>query len=143
VLLTRFNLAYGYIDQHGWVATFNDVAGASFPSNEMKALRSVCSRVLQATESGRFRKLQFHGPELLTLLTKLALAGSNDCLNHLLHFHRSVQRSRRGGGAWLREEQGKIVMQVSGYNGYKTDAAFPSFKLNVVRQLLADLGKVA
>ena len=142
VLLSRFDRAYGYIDQHGWVADFNDVASASFPSDEMNVLRSVCSGVLQATESLRFRQLQFHGPELLTLLAKLAHAGPNDCLNYLLHFHRSVQRSRRGGGAWLREEQGKVVMQVSGYNGYKSDAAFPSFKLNVVRQLLDDLGRV-
>ena len=143
VLLSRFNRAYGHIDQHGWVADFNDVAVASFPSDEMEVLRSVCSGVLKATENGRFRKLQFHGPELLKLLVTLADAGPNDCLTHLLDFHRGVQRSRRGGGAWLRDEQGKIVMQVPGYNGYKSDASFPSFKLNIVRQLLADLGRLA
>ena len=141
VLLSRFDRAYGYIDQHGWVANFTAVADASFPSHERNVLRSACSGVLRATDSGKFRKLQFHGPELLTLLIKLTQAGSHDCFTHLLDFHRNVQRTRRGGGAWLREEQGKVVMQVHGYNGYKTNAVFPSFKLNVVRQLLADLGR--
>lgn len=142
LLLARFDRAYGYVDQHGWVADSNAVADACFPPDEMDALRLACARFLQATESGRFRKLQFHGSELLTLLTKLSHAGTRDCFDQLLHFHRSVQRSRRGGGAWLREEQGKVVMQVAGYSGYKSDAAFPSFKLNVVRQLLADLGRL-
>jgi hypothetical protein len=142
LLLARFDRAYGYVDQHGWVADSNAVADASFPPDEMDALRSACAAVLQSTESGRFRQLQFHGPELLTLLTKLSHAASRDCFDHLLQFHRSVQRSRRGGGAWLREEQGKVVMQVAGYNGYKSDAAFPSFKLNVVRKLLEDLGRL-
>ena len=109
----------------------------------MEELRFACNGVLEATESNRFRQLQFHGPELLTLLSKLTISGPRDCIDHLLQFHRSVQRSRRGGGAWLRDEQGKIVMQVPGYNGYKSDAAFPGFKLNVVRQLLNDLGRLS
>jgi hypothetical protein len=142
LLLGRFNRAYGYVEQHGWVADVEQVAKASFPADEMKSLRNACAEVLETAESGRFRKLEFHGPELLGLLTKLSHAGSGECFEHLLHFHRGIQRSRRGGGGWLREEQGKIVMQVAGYSGYKTDAAYPSFKLNVVRQLLADLGRL-
>lgn len=142
LLLARFNRAYEHVDQHGWIADSNAVAHASFPADEMDALRSACGGVLQATGSSQFRKLQFHGPELLTLLTKLSHAGPRDCFDQLLQFHRSVQRSRRGGGAWLREDQGKIVMQVAGYTGYKSDAVFPSFKLNVVRQLLIDLGRL-
>ncbi len=142
VLLSRFDRAYSYVDQHGWVADLDVVANTAFPLGEMKILRKVSSGVLRTTESGRFRKLQFHGPELLTLLTKIIQAEPRDCFNHLLDFHRCVQRSRRGGGSWLREEQGKVVMQVPGYNGYKTEASFPTFKLNVVRQLLADLGRL-
>lgn len=142
LLLGRFNRAYGYVEQHGWVADLEQVAKASFPADEMRSLRNACAEVLETAESGRFRKLEFHGPELLGLLTKLSHAGSGECFEHLLHFHRGIQRSRRGGGGWLREEQGKIVMQVAGYSGYKTDAAYPSFKLNVVRQLLADLGRL-
>src|SRR5262249_6360691 len=117
-------------------------AGDSFPAGEMGALGSACPAVLEASESGRFRKLQFHGPDFLTLLAKLTEAGPRPCLELLLQFHRAVQRTRRGGGAWLREDQDKLVMQVPGYNGYKSDAAFPSFKLNAVGQLLRDLGRL-
>ena len=142
VLLVRFDRAYGYVDQHGWVADFDAVADAGFPADEANELRSCCAAVLSAHEARRFRKLQFHGPELLTLLNKLTTSGPNESLMHLIAFHKSVQRSRRGGGSWLREEQGKLVMQVAGYNGYKSEAVFPNFKLNVVRRLLEDLGRL-
>lgn len=143
VLLACFDRAYGYVDQHGWVADADRVAIAAFPPEDMEDVRSACHGVLEAAESKRFRKLQFHGSELLNLLSRLVVSSARDCLGHLLQFHRSVQRSRRGGGAWLRDEQGKVVMQVTGYNGYKSAAVFPSFKLNVVRQLLADLGRLS
>lgn len=142
LLLRRFDRAYGYVDEHGWVADFASVAEASFPENEAKELRSLCVSLHSAHDAWKFRKLQYHGPEFLSLLTKLSSSGPTDSLEYLLTFHRAVQRSRHGGGAWLREEQGKLVMQVAGYNGYKSEAGFPAFKLNVVRQLLADLGRL-
>ena len=142
VLLTRFNRTYGYVDRHGPVAEFSAVADASFPVGvEMEELRKACAALQQAIGAARFRRLQYHGPQLLNLLIKLTEAGSDDCLVHLLDFHSRVQRSRRGGGAWLRREQGKVILQMGGYNGYKSDARFPEFKLDVVRGLLADLGK--
>lgn len=142
VLLRRFDRAYGYVDEHGWVADFGEVAEAAFPRKEARELRDACGAVLAAQDARRFRKLQYHGPELITLLTKLNSSGPGDSLDHLLTFHRAVQRSRRGGGAWVRDEQGKLVMQVAGYNGYKSEAGFPGMKLNVVRQLLSDLGRL-
>jgi stalled ribosome alternative rescue factor ArfA len=72
----------------------------------------------------------------------MASANATDCLQHLLNFHQRVQRSRRGGGSWLRPENDKLVMQVAGYSGYKSEVAFPSLKLGVVRRLLADLGRL-
>ena len=143
VLLVRFDRAYGYVDQHGWVADFNTVAEAGFPADEANELRSCCTAVLSAHDARQFRKLQYHGPDLLTLVGRLTTSGPSESLAHLIAFHKSVQRSRRGGGSWLREEQGKLVMQVAGYNGYKSEAGFPNFKLNVVRRLLEDLGRLA
>lgn len=143
VLLSRFDRAYEFVDGHGWVASFEDVAAASFPRREAKEVRAACRAVLGAHGSLRFRKLQFHGSELITLLTKLATSGPEASLDQLLAYHRAVQRSRRGGGAWIRQEEGKLVMQVAGYNGYKSAAAFPGMKLNVVGTLLADLGRLA
>jgi hypothetical protein len=124
VLLRRFDRAYGYVDEHGWVAEFPEIAEAAFPIKESTEVREACTAVLTAHDATRFRKLQYHGPEFVSLLTKLRSSGPADSLEHLLAFHRAVQRSRRGGGAWIRNEQGKLVMQVAG------------------RQLLADLGRI-
>lgn len=74
LLLARFDQAYGYVDQHGWVADANAVANSAFPADDMEKLRSACNGVLEATESKRFRQLQFHGPELITLLSKLTFS---------------------------------------------------------------------
>ena len=142
VLLSRFHRAYGYVDQHGWVANFGEVAGAAFPEDGMTELRTACAAVLEASGASRFRKLAFHGSELLSLLGKLASSDATNCLEHLLSFHQRVQRSRRGGGTWLRREHEKLVMQVAGYSGYKSEVVFPGFKLGVVRRLLVDLGRL-
>ncbi|CAN0628122.1 conserved protein of unknown function [Burkholderia multivorans] len=142
LLLQRFNRAYGHVHEHGWVADFKETANASFPDFEANELRQACTAMLDAEESKRFKALQFHGPDFLTLLKRLVSSPSTDSLGHMLEFHRVVQRSRRGGGAWLRNEQGKIVMQVAGYSGHTAEAGFPPLKLNVVRQLLDDLGKL-
>jgi hypothetical protein len=141
-LLQRFDRAYGYVNNNGWVADFRAVAEKAFPDNETNQLRALCSALLSALEGKRFRNLQFHGPEFLTLSAKLTSSDANESLNHLLGYHRTVQRSRRGGGAWLRAEEGKLVIQVAGYRGYQSEADFPNLKLNVVTQLLADLGRL-
>ncbi|MDG2539821.1 hypothetical protein P5Y53_19235 [Dyella jiangningensis] len=142
LLLGRFNRAYRYIEEHGWVADIAAVAAACFPGDEAEELSQACWDLLNVPGCRRFAALQFHGPDFLALIRRLVTSGPTDSLEHLLAFHRAVQRSRRGGGAWLRAEHGKLLMQVPGYAGYTTDAGFPSFKLNVVRQLLEDLGKL-
>jgi hypothetical protein len=142
VLLGRFDAAYGCAYQGGLVQDSGVVAAAAFPADEMRGLQEACVGLLSAAQSGRFRKLQFHGPEFLALLTRLTNSGPHECLEALLHYHRGVQRTRRGGGAWLQQELGKIVVQVPGYNGYTSEAGFPSFKLHSVRQLLTDLGRL-
>lgn len=142
LLLRRFDRAYGHVDEHGWVADFAAVAAESFPNNEATELRRACIALLEAPDARRFGGLQFHGPDFLKLLRKLASSTAAASLEHMLAFHRAVQRTRRGGGSWLRTEQGKLVMQVAGYAGHTAEAEFPGLKLNVVRQLLADLGRL-
>ncbi len=142
-LLGCFDRAYEFVDQHGWVADVDAVANAAFPDSEMARLSSLCEALHEAKESLRFGKLAFHGPDFLSLVIKLGGSNRNACFEHLLMYHRVVQKSRRGSGAWIRQEQNKIVMQVAGYNGYKTQPGFPGFKLGMVRQLLEDLGMLA
>lgn len=143
-VLGRFNRAYGYVHDHGWTADAADVAHEAFPAGEMARLRSFCADMLSVADVARFRKLQFHGPDFATLVGRLAGASDpSDALNQLLAYHRAVQRTRRGGGAWLRDQQGKLVLQVADYGGYRYPTAFPDLKFGVVRRLLSDLGRIA
>jgi hypothetical protein len=142
VLLSRFNRAYDYVDRHGSIVGFGTVSQVAFPESEMPQLRYVASKLLDAKNASRFNKLPFYGREFLTLLKQLSGAESIECLRHLLIFQRTVQRSRRGGGEWLREENGKLAMRVPGYNGAQNPGAFPNLKLDVVRSLLRDLGRI-
>lgn len=141
-LLDRFNRAYGHVVERGWVADIDEAARAAFPRNEMKALRVACKTARHAPGAARLRSLQYHGSSFLNLLDRLARSGPSDSLRHLLDYHRGVQKSRRGGGAWLHEERGKLIMQLAGYSGYRRPAGFPSFKLGAVGSLLEDLGKL-
>jgi hypothetical protein len=139
VLLGRFDAAYGYAYEHGWVPDFDDVATASFPPDEMPVLRASCSGALNAIESRRFRGLQFHGPEFLTLLSRLTEAEPTECLESLLNYHRSVQRSRRGGGAWLQQELGKIVVQAR-VQRLQERSGFSEFQAPFCAAALIDMG---
>ena len=141
-ILDRFDRAYGYLAEHAWVADFDVVARVCFPPDRADELRGLCNAMLLTRGIERFRELQFHGLGFLTLLEKLISTNSIDSLTHLLSFHQEVQQSRRVGGAWLRTNQDKLVLRVAEYNGYKLKPAFPGFKLNVVRGLLTDLGKL-
>ncbi|UFX46112.1 hypothetical protein HAP47_0005190 [Bradyrhizobium sp. 41S5] len=143
-VLGRFNRAYGYVHDHGWTADAADVALEAFPSGETGRLHSLCADMLSVADVARFRKLQFHGPDFVTLIGKLASASDpSSALDHLLTYHRVVQRTRRGGGAWLRDQQGKLLLQIADYGGYRYGTVFPDLKFGVVRRLLSDLGRIA
>lgn len=143
-VLGRFNRAYGYVHDHGWTADAADVALEAFPSGEMGRLHSLCADMLSVADVARFRKLQFHGPDFVRLIGKLAGASDpSSALDHLLAYHRVVQRARRGGGAWLRDQQGKLLLQIADYGGYRYATVFPDLKFGVVRRLLSDLGRIA
>ncbi|MCR9161597.1 MAG: hypothetical protein ACE37F_35480 [Nannocystaceae bacterium] len=141
-LLSRFNRAYEHVHSAGWVCGAGDAARAAFPAEEAASLAAACGAVLEAPGSKAFGKLQFHGKPMLRLLAELPGASSTTALDRLLRYHRAVQRSRRGGGAWLRQQDDKLLLQVTSYNGYKSEAQFPGFKLSVVERLLHDLGRV-
>ncbi|WP_075083651.1 hypothetical protein [Mariniblastus fucicola] len=141
-LLSCFDRAYGYVDSHGWIADFRHVASAAFPESESATTRNLCNAVQKASGCRKFGELKFHGPQFLSLVSKLMDAGPAEALEYLLAFHVAVQRTRRGSGAWFRREKTKLVMQVVGYGGFRKEQHFPSFKLNVVRRLLADLGRL-
>jgi len=142
VLLRRFNLAYDCVEKRGWIADFTTVAQASFPDKESKEIQTACKKLLDSHDVLEFSKLSYHGSEFIRLVRKLSTSGTIESLENLLQFHRSVQKTRRGGGSWLGEDHDRLVLQVPDYNGHNSEAGFPGMKLNVVMQLLADLGKL-
>lgn len=141
-LLCCFDRAYGYVDSHGWIADVRNVASTAFPESDLVTTRKLCSAVQKAAGCRKFGELKFHGPQFLSLVNKLMNADPTEALEHLLAFHMAVQRARRGSGAWFRREKDKLVMQVAGYGGFRKEQHFPSFKLNVARRLLEDLGRL-
>jgi hypothetical protein len=139
-LLTCFNRAYGYVDIRG-IADGAAVASEAFPPAELEALTLAAERLLACRELGRFGALAFHGRPFVSLMREILSTDRDAALTRVLEFHRGVQRSRRGGGSWLRQDDDKLAVQVSGYNGYRGEAGFPGFKIGVVRSLLFDLGR--
>ncbi len=143
LILDRFARAYGSIHTSDWIADFERTAAVAFPTEEMTEVRVACQNVLRAPAAARFRKLVFHGSPMMQLAVELLAADSSTSLDRLLVFHRAVQQSRRGGGSWIRRQDDKLILQVTNYTGHRSDAAFPNFKLWVVRSLLRDLGRFA
>lgn len=140
-LLERFNRAYRHVLDAGMIASFDVAANAAFPSADAAQLSAACEALLDSQASAAFRGLAFHGPAMMRLLSELHAADGATALDRLLHYHVVVQRSRRGGGSWIRRQQDKLVLQATNYNGYKADAGFPGFKLGIVHRLLLDLGR--
>lgn len=142
-LLEHFNRCYEEVFEAGWIANADSVAPAVFSRPETGLLRTRCATLLEHPLRSRFRELHFHGRPLLKLCSELASTDPTTCLEALLNYHREVQRSRRGGGAWIRRDGPKLTLQVTHYRGYRSEVAFPNFKLWTVRNLLRDLGRIA
>jgi hypothetical protein len=53
-----------------------------------------------------------------------------------------VQRERRRGEGWIRSERGTLVLLVTSYTARPQAQRFPSYKLDTVRRLLIDTGRL-
>lgn len=141
-LLDGFDRTYEHVVSAGWMVDGDAAAQAVFSRPATAELRRRCARLLEHPLRSRFSALAFHGRPFLALAARLVSADPAACLEALLDYHREVQRSRRGGGAWLLREGPKLTLQLTHYGGYKRDAAFPDFKLGTIRSLLRDLGRL-
>lgn len=143
VLLERFNRAYRHVDEDGWNSDPAAVAAAAFPREGDEELRRVTTALADSAGGSRIDNLTFHGRGFMTLARTLGDGAAADRLQRLLRYHGQVQQTRRGAAPWLKQEPGRLVMQLPGYTGHRSPAAFPPLKLNTVRQLLTDLGRMA
>jgi hypothetical protein len=141
-LVGAFDRTYASLDDAGWVAPRERIAAAAFGASDLLPLREACARLLDAPCVGEIRRFPAHGAAFLRLVDDLRAADTGAALDLLLAYHGAVQRDRRRGEGWIRDEAGKLVLVVTSYTARPDAPRYPSFKLDVVRSLLVDLGRV-
>lgn len=142
-LVTCFNLAFATALDGGWRVDAGRAATAAFGVGPGDALREACARLLDTPWAARFRELPMHGTEFLELVATLRDATPSIALEALVVFHATIHRQRRHATPWIRLDAGRLLVEVGAYGKRaRADGAFPSFKLNIVRSLLEDLGRL-
>ncbi|MBL8683569.1 MAG: hypothetical protein JNK05_30645 [Myxococcales bacterium] len=141
-VVNAFDRVYDRVSSSSWVIDSSKVASEVFNQRTRKALASASSRLLDAPRVSDIRRLPAHGAACLQLATQLFDADGPRALQLLLDYHNAVQKERRRGFGWLREDGSKLVLAVDSYTAYPNVHRFPSFKLDVVRTLLTDLGRL-
>jgi hypothetical protein len=142
-LLTSFNLAFASALDAGWRVDVARAATAGFGTGAGASLRDACARLLDTPWAARFHDLPMHGAEFLRLVTTLRDASPTVALEALVLFHATIHRQRRHATPWLRVDNERLVVDVGAYgNRAQAEGTFPSFKLNVVRSLMTDLGRL-
>jgi hypothetical protein len=141
-LVRGFDRVYTAITRSGWIVASEDVASAAFPSIVLQSLHLAARQLLDSPFVVAIRRFPMHGSACLRLATDLLDADASTTLKRLLAYHAGVQRERRRGVSWIREESGKLMLDVTSYTAHPDSARFPSFKLDAVRTLLTDMGRL-
>ncbi|MEZ4444900.1 MAG: hypothetical protein R3B72_37840 [Polyangiaceae bacterium] len=140
--LEAFNRVYDSVLRRGWVAPSAEVVEDAFDAELLTAWRDAASAFLDAPLVGRFRNLPVHAASLARLLGEVARGMTPpQLLEALLDHHTQVQTDRHTI-RWLRREGDRLVADLTRYRGHRAEAAFPDFKLGVVRRLLIDCGRL-
>ncbi|NVJ04367.1 hypothetical protein HUW63_03805 [Myxococcus sp. AM001] len=141
-LVGAFDRVYACLDGAGWVAPRERIGREALDARTLDSLKGACSALLSSPRVGEIRRLPMHGAAFLRLVEALVEADSLAALDLLLAYHSDVQRERRRGEGWIRNEAGRLVLVVTSYTARPEAARFPAFKLDVVRTLLTDLGRL-
>lgn len=141
-LVSAFDRVYSTVERGGWVMPKREVAAAAFAARQLKALQVTALRLPMAPCADEIRRLPMHGRECLRLAEDLPAADAATALDLLLGYHARVQRDRRRGAGWIRDEGDRLVLAVTSYSSHPDEPRFPSFKLDAVRTLLMDTGKL-
>jgi len=142
VLVAAFDRIYTHLDSAGWIAPRERIGRESFDTAALATLQGACESLLSAPCVSEIRKLPMHGAACLQLAEELRGADPITALDLILKYHSTVQRDRRRGEGWIRSEAGKLILVVTSYTARPETARFPSFKLDVVRTLLVDTGRL-
>jgi hypothetical protein len=141
-LVGAFDRVYATIDLAGWVVARGKVATSAFDSEHRAALQRAAEQLLDAPSVGEIRRFPMHGAACIRLAEDLRGTDAATTLDLLLAYHSLVQRERRRGSSWIRDDSGKLVLNVTSYTARPDAARFPSFKLDAVRTLLIDVGRL-
>ncbi|MBZ0118740.1 MAG: hypothetical protein K8H88_17195 [Sandaracinaceae bacterium] len=140
-VLRVFDRVYAAVADAGWQAPRPKVASDVLA--DRRALSDACARFLDAPELARIQRLPVHGAAAVRLAADLRTGTADDALARLLEYHHGVQRERRRGEAWIRDRAGHLTLSVTNYNARPELSRFPGYKLDVLRQLLVDVGRLS
>lgn len=141
-LLVVFDRVYASVRDAGWTAPVAKVASEALDAATLTSLREACRDLLDTPRASELRALPMHGGACMRLAEELAASDGATALDALLAYHAAVQRERRRGDGWIRADQGTLTLMVTSYTARPDAVRFPSFKLDVVRSLLMDTGRL-
>lgn len=141
-LLAGFDRVYAALHDGGWTVSSTRIVNKALDMATMSDVRAACRQLLDAPRVTDLRALPMHGVACLRLVEELSTADGATALDALLEYHASVQRDRRRGDGWIRSEAGNLLLVVTSYTARPDAARFPSFKLDTVRSLLVDTGRL-
>lgn len=141
-LLEAFDRAYVALDRAGWIVSRDAVIAAAFPIEATQDLRQAATALLGTPRVYQIRGLPMHGAAFLALIEDLRTAAPAEAFDRLLGYHGAVQHDRRRGEGWMRAEGERLMLGVTTYTARPDGARYPSFKLDVVRSLLVDTGRL-
>lgn len=141
--LQLFDRVYRALSAAGWQATRADIATGVLTSADLAALRAATDALLASTQVARLRSLPAHGAPFLRFLEEARNGSANQVIELLLDYHRRVQRDRRRGDGWIRDDAGRLTLLLTSYTARPDADRFPGLRLGVVRQLLVDCGRLS
>jgi len=141
--LDAFHAVYGAVVDGGWVVDRDRAIAAVFTAERLAELSDVSTRFLDAPLLHRFRALPVHASGFVRLVTTLRRCTPDEAFEAFLRYHGDIEVQRRSGPAWIRVDGARLVVDVTGYSGYRAASAFPNLRFGVVQRLLRDLGRLA
>lgn len=142
-LLASFDRAYVALTSAGFAMDHGPLSAATFEGESLPILARAAAELLAAPCVNEIGDLPAHGRACLRLASDLQSASPSSALELVLTYHHKVQRERSRGTGWISHQEGKHMLLVTTYTPRANHLRFPSYKLDVVRTLLTDLGKIA
>ncbi len=141
--LDTFHALYGAIVDRGWVVDRARTVAAVFTTARLSELAAAAAHFLDTALLHRFSKLPVHAAGFIRMVTSLRQCTADEAFDAFLSFHGNLQIQRRAGPSWIRVDGDRLVVDVTGYSGYRAEAAFPNLRFGVVQRLLRDLGRLS